>query len=95
METKELVVDYTHMNDSVGNFSEFGAPIIGRQYFVKEKSESTLAKLSHFIPVGALYNAVIGGHLFGRLIRIAVTHAGRTKKRAICSHDKLLFFVEP
>lgn len=66
--TKELIVDYTHMNDTVGNFSEFGAPIIGSQYFVKEKSESAWSFLSYAGPLGdlrGLYHTVIGGHFLG------------------------------
>lgn len=39
-ETKRLIIDYTHHNDIVGTFSEFGAPPIGRQLFVKEGSSA-------------------------------------------------------
>ncbi|WP_440603446.1 lipase family protein [Bacillus sp. GB_SG_008] len=34
-EMDHKVVDYTHRKDAVGNFAQFGAPIIGKQYTVK------------------------------------------------------------
>ncbi|PGZ97133.1 hypothetical protein COE51_15235 [Bacillus pseudomycoides] len=34
-EMDQKVVDYTHRKDAVGNFAQFGAPIIGKQYTVK------------------------------------------------------------
>ncbi|MDH2880026.1 hypothetical protein [Bacillus cytotoxicus] len=38
------VVDYTHKKDAVGNFEQFGAPIIGKQYTTKSNgTDSVLA----------------------------------------------------
>lgn len=34
-ELEDKIVDYTHKKDAVGNFEQFGAPVIGKQYTTK------------------------------------------------------------
>ncbi|MFX3617393.1 MAG: hypothetical protein ACE3JK_07685 [Sporolactobacillus sp.] len=78
-ETKSQIVDYTHHNDVVGTFSEFGDPQIGRQLFVKEvepqgnfwsdAKKTLLSAADHAIPalnlLHIISNQVIGGHYLG------------------------------
>jgi len=35
----EIITNYTHMNDSVGNFDQFGAPLVGKRIYTKSNKE--------------------------------------------------------
>ncbi len=37
---ENTAVDYTHKDDKVGNFTQFGAPSIGKQYAMKHNGLS-------------------------------------------------------
>ena len=43
MENK--VVDYTHKEDAVGNFNQFGAPMIGKQFTTKVMEQIVFSRL--------------------------------------------------
>ncbi|PEA56715.1 hypothetical protein CON64_00285 [Bacillus pseudomycoides] len=43
-ELEDKIVDYTHEKDAVGNFTQFGAPVIGKQFTTKSNgTDSVLA----------------------------------------------------
>jgi len=49
----EIIINYTHMNDSVGNFDQFGMPLVGKRVYTKSNKT-----LENFI----MSLLTIGGH---------------------------------